>query len=74
MVTQIGPLATICCEPRQAWKGAAAAAASGAEVWLVWVTAIDKQAARYGAVQACEASSGEVSEWSKEHAWKVCKG
>ncbi len=25
MVARIGPLATIYCEPRQAWKGAAAA-------------------------------------------------
>ena len=30
-----GPLATTSCEPRQAWKGAAAAADSGAGVWLV---------------------------------------
>ena len=38
MVTLAGPLATISCEPRQARKGAAAAMASGAGVWLVWVT------------------------------------
>jgi hypothetical protein len=37
MATHSGPLATIGCEPRQAWKGAAAAADSCAEVWLVWV-------------------------------------
>ncbi|SUZ72791.1 uncharacterized protein METZ01_LOCUS25645 [marine metagenome] len=35
MVTHAGPLATRCCEPRQAWKGAAATADSGAGVWLV---------------------------------------
>ena len=35
MVTHAGPLATRSCEPRQAWKGAAAAADSGAGVWLV---------------------------------------
>ena len=58
MVTHSGPLATTSCEPRQARKGAAAAADSGAGVWLVWVAAI----------------SGEVSERSKEHAWKVCMG
>ncbi len=38
MVTIIGPLATISCEPRQARKGAAAAVNLGAEVWLVVVT------------------------------------
>ena len=37
MVTLSGPLATISCEPRQTRKGAAAAAASSAEVWLDWV-------------------------------------
>ena len=58
MVTLSGPLATISCEPRQAWKGAAAAAASSAEVWLDWVAT----------------NSGEVSERLKEHAWKVCVG
>ena len=56
MVTHAGPLATRSCEPRQAWKGAAAAADSGAGVWLVGSPPI----------------SGEVSERSKEHAWKVC--
>lgn len=35
MVACIGPLATISCEPRQARKGAAAAADSGAGVRLV---------------------------------------
>ncbi len=37
MVTRIGPLATINCEPRQARKGATAAVDSGAGVWLVRV-------------------------------------
>ena len=54
-----GPLATISCEPRQAWKGAAAAADSGAGVWLVGSPPI---------------ATGEVSERLKEHAWKVCMG
>jgi len=35
MVPHIGPLATRNCEPRQARKGAAAAVASCAGVWLV---------------------------------------
>ena len=56
MVTHTGPLATASCEPRQARKGATVAADSCAGVWLDWV-------ATY---------SGEVSERSKEHAWKVC--
>ena len=38
MVTIIGPLATISCEPRQARKGAAAAVNLCAGVWLVVVT------------------------------------
>ena len=58
MATHSGPLATICCEPRQTRKGAAAAADSSAGVWLVWVATL----------------SGEVSERLKEHAWKVCMG
>ena len=29
MVTHLGPLAAICCELRQAWKGATVTAASG---------------------------------------------
>jgi hypothetical protein len=33
-----GPLATRSCEPRQAWKGAAAAVDLSAGVWLVQVT------------------------------------
>jgi len=37
MVTRAGPLATIHCEPRQAWKGAAVMMDSGAEVWRVRV-------------------------------------
>jgi hypothetical protein len=37
MVTRIGPLATINCEPRQARKGATAAVDLGAGVWLVRV-------------------------------------
>lgn len=35
MVARTGPLATIRCKPRQAWKGAAVAMASCAEIWLV---------------------------------------
>ena len=35
MVTCIGPLATITCEPRQARKGAAVASDSCAGVWLM---------------------------------------
>ncbi len=35
MVSRVGPLATINCEPRQARKGAAAAVDSGAGMWLV---------------------------------------
>ena len=54
-----GPLATTSCEPRQAWKGAAAAADSGAGVWLVGSPPF---------------ATGEVSERLKEHAWKVCMG
>ncbi len=40
MVACAGPLATISCEPRQARKGAAAAVASSAGVWLVQVASI----------------------------------
>ncbi len=40
MVTCAGPLATTSCEPRQARKGAAVAADSGAGVWLVQVTTL----------------------------------
>jgi len=42
MVACAGPLATIGCEPRQARKGAAAAADSCAGVWLVQVASILK--------------------------------
>ena len=35
MAARTGPLATTSCEPRQARKGAAAAVASGAGVWLI---------------------------------------
>ena len=35
MAARIGPPATTSCEPRQARKGAAAAVASGAGVWLI---------------------------------------
>ena len=34
MVTHPGPPAAICCELRQAWKGATVTADSGAGVWL----------------------------------------
>ena len=37
MAAPVGPSATIRCEPRQARKGAAAAADSGAGVWLAGV-------------------------------------
>ena len=37
MVAPIGPLATIDCELRQAWKGATVAIDSCAGVWLVGV-------------------------------------
>ncbi len=37
MVTCIGPLATMSCEPRQARKGATVTVISGAGVWLVQV-------------------------------------
>ncbi len=40
MVTRIGSLATINCEPGQTWKGAAAAVDLGAGVWLVRAAAI----------------------------------
>jgi len=39
MVAWMGPLATINREPGQAWKGAAAAVDSCAEVWLAQVAA-----------------------------------
>lgn len=40
MVACIGLLATIRCKPRQAWKGAAVAVNSGAEVRLVQATTL----------------------------------
>lgn len=40
LVTGVGPLATRNCESGQAWKGAAAAVDSGAEVWLASVASI----------------------------------
>jgi len=40
MVSCVGPLATIRCQPRQAWKGAAAAADSCAEVRLAQFTSL----------------------------------
>ena len=46
MVTHSGPLATIGCEPRQARKGAAAAADSSAGVWLVWVATLNWRGVR----------------------------
>ena len=42
MVTRIGPLATISCEPGQARKGAAAAVDLGAGVWLVRATSLSR--------------------------------
>ena len=39
MATHSGPLATICCEPRQTRKGAAVTVDPGAGVWLGQVTA-----------------------------------
>ncbi len=38
MVAYAGPLATRCCEPRQARKGAAAAVTPGAGEWLARAT------------------------------------
>ena len=35
MVAYSGPLATISCELRQAWKGATVTVDLGAQVWLV---------------------------------------
>ncbi len=40
MVTRVGPLATINCEPSQTRKGAAAAVDSCAGVWLAGVASI----------------------------------
>ena len=56
---RIGPLAANRCQPRQARKGAAVAADSGAGVRLV---------------RHLHRPPGEVSERPKEHAWKVCMG
>lgn len=41
MVARIGPLATLRCEPGQAWKGATAAADVCAGVWLVRVATLN---------------------------------
>jgi len=43
MVARAGPLATICCKPRQAWKGAAVTMALCAEVRLVQAAALTKK-------------------------------
>lgn len=40
MAARVGPPATLRCKPRQARKGAAAAADSGAGVWLVQVATL----------------------------------
>ena len=40
MATCIGPLATINCELRQAWKGATVTVTSCAGVWLVQVATL----------------------------------
>ena len=70
MAVQSGPPATSGCEPRQARKGATVAAKACAGMRL------DRIAARPGLVEALwsanERKPGEVSEWLKEHAWKVC--
>ena len=42
LLVRIGPPATTSCEPRQARKGAAAAVASGAGVWLVGTATLPK--------------------------------
>lgn len=47
MVARAGPLATICCEPRQAWKGAAVTTDSCAGVWLVRAAAIARPSPFY---------------------------
>ena len=44
MVARIGPSATTNCEPRQARKGAAAAVASGAGVWLIGAATLSQDA------------------------------
>ena len=41
MVSRVGPLAMILCQPRQARKGAAVAADSCAGVWLAQLAALD---------------------------------
>ena len=70
MAVQSGPPATSGCETRQARKGATVAAKACAGMRL------DRIAARPGLARegwsARERNPGEVSEWSKEHAWKVC--
>ena len=61
MATHSGPLATIRCEPRQARKGAAAAAR------------LERRGvAGLGCHPSIPSVIGEVSERLKEHAWKVC--
>ena len=70
MAVQSGPPATSGCEPRQARKGATVAAKACAGMRL------DRIAARPSLAEApwpaSERQPGEVSERSKEHAWKVC--
>ena len=70
MAVQSGPPATSGCETRQARKGATVAAKACAGMRL------DRIAARPDLARnrwlASERNPGEVSEWSKEHAWKVC--
>ena len=70
MAVQSGPPATSGCEPRQARKGATVAAKACAGMRL------DRIATRPSLAEApwpaSERQPGEVSERSKEHAWKVC--
>ena len=69
MATVPVPSRRSCREPRQARKGAAVAAGSGAEVRLAQLAA--HRGSRPGEAPVVRVV-GEVSERSKEHAWKVC--
>ena len=62
MAVLSGPPATLGCKPRQARKGATVAAKACAGMRL----------GRTAATRRGRANPGEVSERSKEHAWKVC--
>lgn|GEM_PF-6784414 len=59
MAARAGPLATIYCEPRQAWKGAAAAIDSGAGVWRVRVATLFVRRAA-GLIQICSGGADAI--------------